>query len=151
MIADEVAEQLRRELWATARANADLLGADIAEQVELRIPAACTRLAAELCSNDDRTAAGATQLVMLARWPDDTEPPPVWWQTPVGRLAARSVGDHGEAVTQHVAAAMLGVARGTVSQMLTRGDKGEGGSGGLERHPDGGITRASVLARLARQ
>ena len=43
---------------------------------------------------------------------------------------------------------MLGVTRGTVSQMLTRADRGQGGSGGLERHPDGGVTRASIMARL---
>jgi hypothetical protein len=36
---------------------------------------------------------------------------------------------------------MLGVVRGTVSQMVARGT--------LDRHPDGGVLRSSVLARLA--
>ncbi len=148
-IFDDVAAQLRRELWATSRAVADLFGSDLAEQVELRLPGVCQRVAQDLTSDDDHTAAGAAQLVMGARWPDDTEPPPGWWRTPVGRMVARTgAGDHGESVTQSVAAAMLGVTRGTVSQWLHRSDRGLPGSGGLERHPNGGITRASVLAKL---
>ena len=60
----------------------------------------------------------------------------------LGRLCARSV-DYGDSdsVTRSVAAAMLGVHPGTVAQLAHRGT--------LDRHPDGGITRASVLLRIA--
>ena len=43
-------------------------------------------------------------------------------------------------VTQQRAADMLGVTRGTVAQLVHRGN--------LERHPDGGVAIASVVARL---
>ncbi|MFD3592601.1 hypothetical protein ACFWU5_07705 [Nocardia sp. NPDC058640] len=76
-------------------------------------------------------------------WPDDVEP--AWWRTPVGRAVGRSVGmiDEADSVSQTVAAAMLGVAPGTVASMMSRGCD-------LDRHPDGGITRASVIARIQR-
>lgn len=150
-IAEEAAAQLAAELGGAARALTDILGTDLAEIVEQRLDGRCALLAAELASDDDHLAAEATLSVMCARWPDGTEPPPQWWRTPVGRLVARSAGrDDTDAVSHSVAAAMLGVARGTVAQMMSRAGRGLGGSGGLERHPDGGITRASVLARLAR-
>jgi len=50
--------------------------------------------------------------------------------------------DDAEAVTYSVAAAMLGVTKGTASTLVQRGR--------LDRHPDGGITRASVFIRLVR-
>lgn len=60
------------------------------------------------------------------------------------RVCARSLGrDDAEAITHSVAAAMLGVHPGTVAQLVHRGT--------LDRHPDGGILRASVLQRLARR
>lgn len=138
-----VAAQLTDELGASARALGDVLGMDLLMMMEDRIESACTRLAAELCSEDDRLAAESVLTVMCARWPDGTEPPPEWWRTPVGRMVARSVGrDDAESVTRSVAAAILGVAPGTVAQLVHRGT--------LDRHPDGGITRASVLMRIAR-
>jgi hypothetical protein len=140
---ETVAAQLRDELGGVARAVGDVLGVDLLLDMEQRLEPACHRLAAELCSEDDHLAAEAVLTVMCARWPDGTEPPPEWWHTPVGRMVARSVGrDDSEAVTRSVAAAMLGRSPGTVAQLVHRGS--------LDRHPDGGITRASVLARLAR-
>ena len=66
-----------------------------------------------------------------------------WWRSPVGRLCARALapGETG-AVTYAAAALMLGVRKGTVGVMASRGT--------LDKHPDGGITRASVLARIGR-
>lgn len=101
---------------------------------------------AQLASDDDRLAAQTCIDVMNTLWPhgapeqvNDAE----WWQSPLGRLCARSLGrDDAESVSQYVAAAMLGVTRGTVAQMVTRGT--------LDRHPDGGVLRASVLQRLGR-
>lgn len=43
-------------------------------------------------------------------------------------------------VTQADAAAMLGVSRGTIAQLVSRGT--------LARHPDGGVDRAAVIARM---
>jgi hypothetical protein len=140
---EAVAAQLTGELGGVARAIGDVLGVDLLLDMETRLEPACRRLAAELCSGDDHLAAEAVLTVMTARWPEGTDPPPEWWHTPVGRMVARSVGrDDAEAVTHSVAAAMLGLHRGTVAQLVYRGT--------LDRHPDGGITRASVLARLAR-
>jgi hypothetical protein len=140
---EAVAAQLTDELGGVARAIGDVLGVDLLLDMEQRLEPACQRLAAELCAEDDHLAAEAVLTVMTARWPDGTDPPPQWWHTPVGRMVARSTGrDDAEAVTHSVAAAMLGLHRGTVAQMVHRGT--------LDRHPDGGITRASVLTRLAR-
>jgi len=101
------------------------------------------RATAEAVAAGDSAAASA---VMAALWPH-AAPEDVgradWWQTPLGRVCARSLGrDDAESVTQEVAAAMLGLARTTVATMLARGT--------LDRHPDGGVLRASVLQRLAR-
>lgn len=143
-IIDETTEQLSAEIGDVARSIGDILGADIAEQIELRLESRCRLLAAELCSEDDHAAAEAARTVMFVRWPEGCEPPPEWWRTPVGRMVARSIGhEDGDSVSRSVAAAILGVHPGTVATLLERGK--------LERHPDGGITRASVLARLASQ
>lgn len=137
--------QLVDELGALGRAFTDILGPDTRQLVEDRLGTACTRLATEMCSTDDQVAARAVLTLMRARWPDTTDPPPPWWRTPAGRMAARSMGRYDtESVTRRVAAAMLGVHPGTVAQLVHRS------SGSLDRHPDGGITRASVLARIAR-
>jgi len=58
------------------------------------------------------------------------------------RLVAGSIGrDDAEAVTPSVAAAMLGVSRGRVYQLIEAGK--------LDRHPDGGVVRSDILLRLA--
>lgn len=94
-----------------------------------------------LLSGDDDEAARMALEVMAALWPTG-DPPPEWWATPLGHVLARSVGAADtETVTHSVAAAMLGVTRGTVAQLVHRGK--------LERSHDGGILRASVLQRIA--
>lgn len=124
-----------------------LLGLDLADMVEDRIRSRAPLLASQLCQDqDDRLAAEAVIDVMGALWPHGS-PEHVgqagWWLTPLGRVCARSLGrTDAEAVTQHVAAAMLGITRGSISVMLARGT--------LDRHPDGGVLRASVLQRLGR-
>lgn len=143
----EVARQLVDELDVTLAASAGaLLGLDLAELLEDRVRSRAPMLAAQLCQDDDRLAAQTVIDVMGALWPSGS-PEDVgeadWWRSPLGRMCARSLGHvASDAVTYSVAAAMLGVARGTVSTLASRGT--------LERHPDGGITRASVLLRLAR-
>lgn len=138
---EQVEEQLRDELHRRQYPLAVLVGADEALDWPARLVAHAARLAAQLCSDDDDLAAETVIDVMHALFPTD-EPEPEWWQTPVGRVVARSVdADDTEAVTHSVAAAMLGVARGTVGALVHQGR--------LDRHPDGGVLRSSVLQRIA--
>lgn len=60
----------------------------------------------------------------------------------MGSGLAASLGDDGGAWTHQHAADVLGVSRGTVAQLVSRGT--------LARHPDGGVVRGSALARLCR-
>lgn len=143
-----VARQLADELdRAIASPAGSLLGLDLGELLADRIGTRADLLAHQLCQDgDDRLAAESVIDVMAALWPR-CEPEHAgeadWWRTPLGRMCARSLGhSDSAAVTYSAAAAMLGVARGTVSTLVSRGT--------LERHPDGGITRSSVLLRLAR-
>lgn len=140
-----VASQLVGELEATlVDPVRSLLGLDLADALSRRLADRAPMLAGQLAdeADDDRTAGQVVGDVMGALWPHG-DPDPEWWRSPVGRLCARSLGRHdADAVTQSVAAAMLGVTRGTVAQLVHRGT--------LDRHPDGGVTRASVLMRLTR-
>lgn len=105
-------------------------------------------LAAQLVQDEDDRLAGQTVIdIMTTLWPH-VSPEQAgmadWWRTPLGRACARSLGrEDAESISQSVAAAMLGVTRGTIAQMVHRGT--------LDRHPDGGVLRSSVLQRLARQ
>jgi hypothetical protein len=133
----DAAAQLRTELGGRAHALATLVGGS--SEVWAEVPGIIERLAGD----DDRQAAQTSIDVMAALWPDGTEPPPEWWHSPLGRLVARSVGtDDAEAVTYSATAAMLGVTIGTIKQLAYRGT--------LDRHPDGGVLRSSILQRLAR-
>jgi hypothetical protein len=60
---------------------------------------------------------------------------------PARRCGALRCRDDSEAVSHSVAAAMLGTSRGSVGGMVSYGS--------LDRHPEGGVLRASVLQRLA--
>lgn len=124
---------------------AALLGLDLAELVEQRITDRLPALVGELTSDDARLAAGVVEDVLRLLWPSG-DVDPEWWRTSLGLVCARSLGrDESDAVTYEHAARMLGVSRGAVGQLVHRG-----GTFGLDRHPDGGITRASVLTRLVR-
>lgn len=70
------------------------------------------------------------------------EADPDWWRLPLGRLCAAALEGQAtdESVTQKQAAAMLGVTRGTVAQLVARGT--------LARHADGGVSKAAVFARI---
>ena len=140
---DAVAAQLADTLDNHIVGSLEAIGAlDLAAMVRDRIDQTAPRLAAQLCSDDDHIAAQTVIDLAGIAWPDDPEP--AWWRTPVGRAVGRSVGaDLSNAVSHSVAAAMLGIAPGTVSTMMARGCD-------LDRHPEGGITKASVIARIAR-
>lgn len=138
MVSD-VTDQIEDELSAAlAEPVGALLGLDLGEMVRQRISDLAPLIAHQLAQEDDDRLAAETVVDVLSAL---GEPDPEWWQTPVGRLCARSLGhDDAEAVTRSMAAAMLGVHPGTVAQLVHRGT--------LERHPDGGIRRSSVLARI---
>lgn len=94
-------------------------------------------MVAQLASGDDKLAA-QTAIDLAAVLPDAI--PDGWWATPLGKLIAQSVGHpSAEAVSFSGAAAMLGVSKGRVQQLVSGGK--------LDRHPDGGITAASVRIR----
>lgn len=145
------AAQLRNELGVAAW-HLHALGLAFADPtdpiVRSQLDGVSRVLVAQLAQDDDDRLAAQTCIdLMVALWPH-ASPEDVgeaaWWQTALGRLCARSLGrDDAESVSQSVAAAMLGVTRGTVAQLVARGT--------LDRHPDGGVLRASVLQRLSRR
>lgn len=98
---------------------------------------AARTMVAQLRGGDDKLAA-QTAIDLAALLPDRI--PDDWWRTPLGRLVAQSVGHpSAESVSFSVAAAMLGISKGRVQQLVT--------AGRLDRHPDGGITSVSVAMR----
>lgn len=140
----EVEAQLRDELHQRAYPLGVLAGPDAALDWPAALEQRAGVLAAQLCQDEDDHLAAETVIdVMAALWPTG-DPPPEWWTTPLGRVVARSVGaDDAEVVTHSVAAAMLGVTRGTIAQLVHRGK--------LDRHPDGGVLRSSILQRIAQR
>lgn len=140
-----IVAQLENELGQRARALSSLVGLDLGDILVERIEARSLMWAAQLAGQDDHLAAETAVDIMAVLWPhgspDDLDPG--WWRTPLGIAVARSIGHHSTgSVTHSVAAAMLGVTRGTVGVLVHRGT--------LDRHPDGGVDRASVMQRLAR-
>jgi hypothetical protein len=148
-VAKQLSEELHARLWPLGM----LVGEDLIEMATdgPRLRSAARRLAAQLLDDrqggedlgidPDSIAAETAQDVMCGLWPNN-DPPAEWWHTPVGRAVARSYGIEGsEAVSAAVAAAMLGTSRAWVYRLLDAGK--------LDRHPDGGVVRASVMMRLA--
>ena len=67
-----------------------------------------------------------------------------WWRTPLGReCATYSVGLYPDRIQAARAAEILGIGPSRVYQLLHAGK--------LVHHPDGGVTRASVMRRVAHQ
>ncbi|MCB1290778.1 MAG: hypothetical protein KDB45_04510 [Mycobacterium sp.] len=136
---DTAVEQLADALAAELVDALSAVGwTDLADLARARIWATAERLAAQLDPSDEHVAAQTVIDCAGHLWPVDPEPE--WWRTPLGRLVALSVGREDAAVTQAEAAAMLGVTRGTIAQLVSRGT--------LARHRDGGVDRAAVFARM---
>lgn len=140
----QLVEELDRTLVGPVRS---LLGFDLADMLTERIRGRADMWAAILSGDDHEDEAAELVLdLMTTLWPH-ADPEHVgradWWRTPLGLAVGRSIGrDDAEAVTHHIAAAILGISRGAVGTMVSRGT--------LDRHPDGGVLRAAVLQRLAR-
>lgn len=147
MTPDPLVDQLRMELRERASALLPFLPVDPEALRFLQtVEGSAPHVAQQLRSSDDNELAQTVSDLMNALWPNGSPEQcgqPEWWRTPVGRVCAKSLGIAGaEEVTHSVAAAMLGVTRSTVATLVARGT--------LDRHPDGGVLRSSVLARLAR-
>lgn len=138
---DPLARQIRDELdRALCGPVGALCGLDLADMIRHRIVERAEWIAAVLTGDDDHETA-ETVIDLLHAIHGSCDPDPAWWSTPLGRACATSLGrDDSEAVSRSVAAAILGVTAGTVQQLVHRGT--------LDRHPDGGLTRASVLTHL---
>lgn len=135
----QIADQLERSIVNPVAMLG--LGPDLAEALVARIQSAAPVLAAQLSGGADRLATQTAINLMTTLWPHG-DPAPEWWSTPLGRAWRRSLGTDDHAVSQSVAAAMLGVHRGTIAQLVHRGT--------LARHPDGGVSVAAILARRDR-
>lgn len=141
---DKVAAQLSTELGAAAWNLGSLVSPNEALDWSRRMTDAAGNMALSICSDNDDEAAQAVIDVLNVLWPHGApeDHDPAWWRTPLGQACARSLGHtDAEAVTHSVAAAMLGTSKGSVSGMVAYGS--------LDRHPDGGVLRASVLMRIA--
>ena len=97
--------------------------------------------AAQLLGPDEDLAVTVARRLLAALYPDGFDVPPSWWGTPLGQVVARRIGHpHADSVTRTVAGAMLGITRQAVQDLINRGK--------LARHPDGGVSVASVRERL---
>ena len=141
-------EQFIQEATVTAETVVAWLGPDLVEQLWRRIPAKAPALIAEASGTDDGMRAEAVQLILFACH-GHADPAPTWWATPLGKVCAVSLGTDPDEVTYSVAAAMLGLAPGTVASMMAPSRIGRMHC--LERHPDGGIVRGSVMREISRR
>lgn len=134
-----VGDQAAAEIGAAVWRLAPFLGPDTIHH-QRDAEARARQHAAQLRDLDREDVAAEAALDLLsALWGD--QPPPVeWWRTPLGRAIATVAGHGDEAVSKTVAAAMLGVTPGRVTQLLT--------AGRLDGHPDGGVTAVSIAQRL---
>ncbi|MGW5159668.1 hypothetical protein ACWEPN_29685 [Nonomuraea wenchangensis] len=96
-----------------------------------------------LLGEDEDLARFTAIRLVITLYPGDHgfNPPPGWWQTPLGQVMVRRVGHPAaESVSYAVAGAMLGITRQGVHDLVTRGK--------LDRHESGGVTTDSVQRRI---
>ncbi|MFI8977093.1 hypothetical protein ACIGO9_29720 [Nocardia asteroides] len=138
---EAVAHQLREIIDGAAAVLAAVGDRAAADQIRAGSLGRAAKLAVQLCADNDEAAARVAALAPLL-WPD---PSPQWWATPLGRVAARhtSAGPD-EALTFAAAAAMLGISTTAVHAYANSA------TADVDRHPDRGVTRLSVLRRIAR-
>lgn len=143
------AKQCRDELNRVVRALSTL-GLKLGTKAELN--SQIETLAADLVGRLSETAQDAdvppraaktADDLMNVLWPNGSPEDcgqPDWWMSSLGRLCARNLRGDDRSVSHATAAAMLGVSRGTIGTLTTRGR--------LAKHEDGGVSRASILDRL---
>jgi hypothetical protein len=119
-----------------------LLGGDASlAALRRRVDADAQTWAAQILGPDQALARSAALRALAVVQPSD--PDPSWWRTPFGEAVVRLVGHPARAsVSRSVAGAMLGITRQGVQDLVNRGK--------LARHPDGGVSVASIRDRAAR-
>ncbi|PRX99080.1 hypothetical protein [Allonocardiopsis opalescens] len=140
----ELIDYLVRQVEIRVLDPAEILLGESDALAELRVWTASKAAgwAGELLGGDDDAAMRTVMRLLMALYPDDGpfDPPAEWWRTPLGRVVVRRVGHPVAAsVSYATAGAMLGVSRQFVHDLVVRGR--------LERHPDGGVSTASVRER----
>jgi hypothetical protein len=111
--------------------------------LQRRVERDAAKWAARLLGPDQQAAVHTCARLLAALYPDDGSfnPPDHWWRTPLGQVVARRTGHPGtDHVSLSTAGAMLGITRQGVHDLVNRNK--------LARHPDGGVTTASICARL---
>lgn len=135
-IADELDTRLTDQI-------AKLLGHDLRDLISGRIAAKAPTLASLITHTEEHIRWLTVTALMTTLWPTATpeeSDEPEWWLTPLGRACARVLADENdESITQLVAARMLGITRGSVAQMVARGN--------LPRH-EPGVSRSAILRRI---
>ncbi|MDL4813626.1 hypothetical protein [Actinomadura opuntiae] len=135
--------QLVAEIEARFLAPLDALldGTEPLAVLRRRLDADAQMWATRMLGPDEAQARSAAAQVLAVVRPFD--PPPDWWGTPFGRVVLRLIGHPArESVSRSVAGAMLGITRQGVQDLVNRGK--------LTRHPDGGVSVASIRARANR-
>lgn len=142
---DELAGHLRQLLDNRLLDPVDILldPGPVLDQLRDRATEQARAWADELLHGTEQQAMYVVVRLVSALYPADEvfDPPAQWWRTPLGQVTARRIGHPTvPAVTNAVAAAMLGVTRQGVHDLLNRGK--------LIHHPDGGVDVTSVRERL---
>lgn len=136
----ELEDQLRDELDATLFPLGSLLGTDITLTLSARVDDSAESILLRL--SDPQEGSDTVNALMGILW-GAGQPYEGWWQTDLGKICAQALtGTTSDHVSQYEAARMLGVTRGTVSQLIARG--------ALDRHPEGGVSLSSIYARIGR-
>lgn len=123
-----------------------LESAEAVDGVRGRCETAARGWARRLLGDDDTDAALAVSTILVGLYPEQSgvagfNPPDDWWRTPLGRTVVARVGHPDRIrVPYALAGAMLGMTRQGVHDLVRRGK--------LARHPDGGVTVASVRERV---
>lgn len=119
-----------------------LLETDL-DEIRERIMKRAADLATLLVGENEQQAAYTAIRLVATLYPGDEpfRPTVAWWGTPLGQTVARLVGHpSAESLSYAEAGAMLGITRQGVHDLIVRNK--------MQRHPSGGVTNASVQARL---
>ncbi|MBX6765801.1 MAG: hypothetical protein IRY90_01350 [Actinomadura rubrobrunea] len=139
---DQLEQEIERRLLTPLGLLLDEGEAARSVQVLRRQLAADVQMwAAQLLGPDEDLAVTRLRQLLAALYADGFDVPLSWWSTPLGRVVASRLGHpYAESVSRSVAGAMLGITRQGVQDLLNRGK--------LARHPDGGVSAASVRERI---
>jgi hypothetical protein len=111
--------------------------------VRASVRAVADTWARRMLEGDEQAVIMTVVRLVSTLYPGDEtfEPPLDWWRSPVGQVVAERVGHPtAESVSYPVAAAMLGITRQGVHDLISRGK--------LLRHATGGVVPASIRDRL---